>query len=111
MSINQQIFVSLVVLGILYFLSMQFNRYIDTRRELFDGETATWVVVGVSYTMIGAMFLVLLWWHELQAIAAPWQAAVSITGVIILCFVASGIPMYIGDAVRAHNRRKEQGGD
>lgn len=111
MSIYQQIFVSLVVLGILYFLSMQFNRYIDTKREQYDGETATWVVIGVTYTLIGSMFLVLLWWHELQAINAPWQAAVTIAGVVLLCFVASGIPMYVGDAVRAHNRRKENGGD
>lgn len=111
MSIYQQIFVSLVVLGILYFLSMQFNRYIDTRRELFDGETAVWVIVGTAYTLVGAMFLVLLWWHELQAISAPWQAAATITGTVLLCFVASGIPMTIGDAVRAHNRRKENGGD
>jgi len=107
MSIYQQVFVSIVILGVLWFLSMQFNRYIDTRRELYDGETAVWVMTGTFYTLIGFGFLVMLWWHELDAIATPWQGGTVVLGIAMSAFVASGLPMAIGDAVRAHKRRQE----
>lgn len=111
MSIYEQVFLSLVVLGMLYFLSLQFNRYIDSRQDLFDGETAVWVMIGTFYTLVGYGFLVLLWWHEMACLPSAWQGAVTMFGLILLSFVASGIPMAVGDARRAHQRRMEAQGE
>ena len=108
MSMYQQVFLSIVVVGVLYFLSMQFNRYIDTRRELYDGETAVWVMFGSFYTLVGIAFMVLIWWHELRMIHTPWQGAAMVFGIMLVCFIASGLSMAIGDAVRAHKRRQER---
>jgi hypothetical protein len=66
-----------------------------------------WVMTGTFYTLIGFGFLVMLWWHELDAIATPWQGGAVVLGIAMSAFVASGLPMAIGDAVRAHKRRQE----
>ena len=46
--------------------------------------TATFVVFGVGVTLFGALFLV------------PWPYIV----IVCLCFVASGLPMWVGDLAR-----------
>lgn len=109
MSMYQQSILSVVILGALFFVSLNFNRYIDTRGDMYDGETSVWVICGTGYTIAGFAIVVMLWWHDLQGIMQPWRAGASIAGLLFVCFAASGIPMAIGDAVRAHNRRKERG--
>ena len=112
---------TVIVLIVLFWVSLLFNNYIDRRHKkrddetgdsrpqqselLYDGETAVWVMLGTTYTNIGAAALVLIWWHELRQIEAPWRGAVFVGSLIFACYIASGIPMAVGDAVRSLNLR------
>lgn len=109
MSIYQQILLSIVIYALLTLASIALNRHIDGREELFDGETATWVILGTLYTIVGAAAVTMIWWHEMDAIALPWQGGAAIFLIVLLSFSFSGLPMYIGDAKRSQKRRKEQG--
>ena len=99
---------SFLVIVALFWVSMLFNNYIDHRREMYDGETAVWVILGTTYTNVGATALVLIWWHELHQIGQPWRGAVAVGALIFACYIASGIPMAVGDAVRSLNLRSEK---
>lgn len=78
------------VLAGLFFFGLAYNalmHYLDGKK---DGYTAFLVVAGVLITLGGAALI-------------SWQAAV----LCLVCFVASGIPMIVGDIYRAIKRREQ----
>lgn len=102
---------TLLVLAALALASVQFNCYVDRRHkekaiegDLSDGETARWVVFGVAYTCIGAAVLVGIWIDYMPI--TPWGLALATLGVFFAAFIASGLPMYLGDVNRSHSTRK-----
>lgn len=99
---------SFLVIVALFWVSMLFNNYIDHRREMYDGETAVWVILGTTYTNVGATALVLIWWHELHQISQPWRGAVAVGALIFAAYICAGTPMAVGDAVRSLNLRSEK---
>ena len=76
-----------IVLAGLFLFGIVFNALVSYTHERFGGKsplTATFVVFGVGVTLFGALFLV------------PWPYIV----IVCLCFVASGLPMWVGDLAR-----------
>lgn len=99
-----EIGVSIVVLFILAVMSVLFNSYIDGRSENdgYDGETSVLVAIGVSYTIVIGI-------GGLAAVWGSWQMAQYGIMASFAAFVASGIPMMLGDANRTKRRRKGEG--
>ena len=96
---------SLVVLSALIITSHYFNRWVDRRHadgERSDGETARWVAYGCTYSLFGGALLMALWAHRMPTdwLVGPWSF-----GVFLLAFVASGLPMWLGDTGRSHAQR------
>lgn len=95
------IIISITTLVALFITSYFFDRWINTRHEQAeqsDGETATWVAIGSGYTIIGFVILVSLWAHRLPA---DWILGPVAGLILLVCFVASGLPMWIGDRNRS----------
>ncbi len=82
-------------------VSWWFNQWVDAQAESdpLGGYAAVQVVLGVSYTLTGA----------LAALAALLgvEAAVQAIGVVVVCFAASGLPMLVGDMRRGARRRRD----
>lgn len=93
---------TILILMALYAASSMFDQYIDGRDlgSLYDGETAVWVALGCLYTVIGFGLIFGVWFG--------WQHAVVAVGLMLACFVASGLPMYMGDASRSRRNRMEK---
>lgn len=89
-----------VLLGL---ISWRFNARIDNipTDELHDGQTALQVAFGTTYTLVGLSIIVATWTNL--------AAGIALFVLAFLTFAASGWPMYRGDSIRAHKRRKEQG--
>lgn len=95
-----------LTLGILiglFILSTGFDAWIDnlpvSRR--YDGDTAIWVAVGDLYVIVA--------WSAIVAVWMGWRPAAIGAALLILCFVAAGLPMYFGEIDRS--RRKRLGDD
>lgn len=78
-----------VVFGLLMF-GVGFNEWVGRLGEHKAGYTALLVVVGVIVTLTGVALI-------------SWQAA----AICAVAFVASGVPMIVGDIVRHVNARRE----
>ncbi len=81
-----------------------FNQWINRRHEsgeggTVDGETANWVAIGTGYTIVGFVILVALWAHRLPR---DWTLGPAAGLILLVCFVVSGLPMWIGDRNRSH---------
>ncbi len=99
---------AVVVYGALAATSVAFNRYVDRTplAQRPDGLTAVWVAVGVLYSLVGGTLVV--------ALAMPWLLstghgvgwlAVTLLGIYLAAFVASGAPMLWGDLQRSYRAR------
>lgn len=62
-----------------------------------NGITAIRVVVGVLYTLIGGGMAVSLW---ASLLPAGWLLGPVVAAIMLVCFIASGLPMVIGDMKR-----------
>lgn len=86
--------------------SRYFNGWVNRRHEqadeVTDGETATWVAIGTGYTIIGAAIITSLWAHRLPH---DWTLGPVVGLILLVCFVFSGLPMWIGDRSRSHALR------
>lgn len=100
MRVIDVIFSGLIILS-LYVVSGLFDEYIDKQdvNELYDGQTAVWVAIGCSYTILGFGLIMGIWYG--------WQEGAVSMGLLFACFVASGLPMYMGDASRNRNERRK----
>lgn len=90
-----------LIMMALYVISGLFDEYIDRQDlgDLYDGQTAVWVAVGCTYTIVGFGLVMGIWYG--------WQEAALTTLLLFLCFVASGLPMYFGDAERNRHMRRD----
>jgi ACR3 family arsenite efflux pump ArsB len=66
-----------------------FNYFVGSLEDRKDGYLAMLVAAGVGITLIGAAII-------------SWQAA----ALVLACFVASGIPMIIGEITRSIQKRE-----
>lgn len=103
MYVEQKWIITAIIIIGLAVTSYLFNRHIDAAppvEELPDGQTAWWVVLGTIYTLAGALTVLQTWFG--------WNMALTVSGTLFACFVASGVPMVLGDMHRTSHRRKEK---
>jgi hypothetical protein len=74
----------------LFFAGVAYNFFVDKLDERKVGYLAPLVVGGVILTLIGMAFV-------------SWQSAL----LALACFVVTGTPMYIGEAVRNIRKREK----
>ncbi len=75
-----------IVVPVLFVISVLYNQQIDKLERRGRMQAFTWlsVVIGVGYTLIGVVFLI------------GWAA----TLLVLIAFIASGVPMIWGDIRR-----------
>lgn len=73
----------------LFMFGWSFNALVNYLEDRTVGYLAMLVSAGVGITLIGAAVI-------------NWQAAV----LVLICFVASGIPMIVGEISRSINKRE-----
>lgn len=98
--------ITVIIIAALAIVSYLFNRHIDNSpsiEELPDGQTAWWVVLGTIYTLAGALGILEAWFG--------WGMALRAVGTVFACFIASGIPMVLGDTYRTSRRRRKPAND
>lgn len=85
----------------LFIISTLFDQWIDTigKADRYDGDTAVWVGWGVFYT-------ILLWAVIFAMFTTPRHAIIGLV-TLLICFVASGWPMYQGEADRSRRDRQK----
>jgi hypothetical protein len=88
------------ILIALVVVSVWFNGWIDAflDNDPLGGYNAVFTVLGVVYTLIGAGLVV--------GLLFGWQIALIAVGSVLVCFMASGVPMWLGDMRRAARQRK-----
>lgn len=86
----------------LILISWQFNNYIDAQADVdpLGSNSATYTVIGVAYTLLGALCIL--------TILLGWQTAVASVGTVLICFGISGTPMIFGDIRRGGRRRRDE---
>lgn len=89
-----------IVMGLMI-LSMLFDAWIDAvpRHRRYDGDTAVWVAIGDLYVIGG--------WAAIVAVWLGWRAAAIGAGLLVLCFVAAGLPMFFGEIDRGRRQRNQ----
>lgn len=85
----------------LVLVSWKFNDYIDAQVESdpLGSYSALYTVLGVSYTLVGALAIL--------GILFGWLAALASIGVVFFCFGVAGLPMILGDIRRGGRRRRD----
>lgn len=104
--VEQKWATTVIIIAALAIVSYLFNRHIDNSpsiEELPDGQTAWWVVLGTIYTLAGALGILEAWFG--------WSLALRVVGTVLACFIASGIPMVLGDTYRTSRRRRKPADD
>lgn len=83
-------------------ISWKFNEHIDAQAETdpLASNSATYTVIGVAYTLTGAL--------AVFAILFDWALALFAVGVVLVAFGVSGTPMIFGDMRRGSRRRREE---
>lgn len=102
LGVGQKWIITAIIIAGLALASYLFNRHIDNAPatdELPDGQTAWWVVLGTIYTLAGTMVILEAWFG--------WDLMLRVAGTVFACFVASGIPMVLGDMHRTSQRRRK----
>ena len=100
---------AVLVYVLLLGVSVWFNTYIDSAPlpDRPDGLTALWVAVGTLYTLVGGAVLAWLLWPWLVGLESV-VAAIVLLAINLSAFVASGLPMLLGDASRSFRVRRTQ---
>lgn len=93
-----------LTLGILiglWIVSSLFDGWIDSipAKRRYDGDTAIWVAIGDAYVIAG--------WAAIVAVWLGWRAAAIGAGLLLLCFIMAGLPMYFGEVDRNRRKRME----
>lgn len=99
LTVEKSFLIGAILVGLVV-VSGFFNQYIDKQEDIdpLASNSAIYTVLGVTYTLVAAMSII--------GLLFGWSIAFAATGVVLVCFGVSGVPMIFGDMRRGSKRRQ-----